>query len=94
MFCLPKTAWPPTLDAIRESKANLKLHLHRRAFQHMDRIKPGATIRVESGLVWLTKSRDLQDYMLRAGHSVVVGKRANVLIEALSDADVTILSAN
>ena len=82
------------MDTIRETKANLKLHLHRRAFQHFNHVKPGATIRVESGLVWLTKSRDLQDYMLRPGHTVVVSKRANVLIEALSEADVTILSAN
>ncbi len=82
------------MDAICEPKANLKLHLHRRAFQHLNRVKPGATIRVESGLVWLTKSKDMQDYMLRPGHSVIVCNRANVLIEALSEADVTILTAN
>ncbi len=82
------------MEPISEQKANLKLHLHRRAFQHLNRIKPGATIVVEKGLVWLTKSKDLQDYMLRPGHSVVVNSRASVLIEALSDADVTILSAN
>ena len=82
------------MDAIRESKANLKLHLHRRAFHHMNRIKPGMTVRCESGLVWLTKSSDLQDYMLRPGASMIVGKRANVLIEALSDADVSIVYPN
>lgn len=82
------------MEAIREPKANLKLQLHRRAFQHLNRVKPGATIRVEKGLVWLTKSKDLQDYMLRPGHSVVVSRHANVLIEALSDAEVTVLSQN
>jgi hypothetical protein len=82
------------MDTIREPKANLKLHLHRRAFHHMNRIKPGMTVRCENGLVWLTKSRDLQDYMLRPGVSMVVGKRTDVLIEALSDADVTILYPN
>ena len=82
------------MDAIRETKNNLKLHLHRRAFQRLNHVKPGATIRVENGLVWLTKSKDMQDYMLRPGRSVVVGRNSNVLIEALSDADVTILSQN
>lgn len=82
------------MDTIREQKADLKLHLHRRAFHHMNRIKPGMTVRCEGGLVWLTKSRDLQDYMLRPGRSLVVSKRADVLIEALSEADVTILYPN
>lgn len=82
------------MDTTREPKANLKLHLHRRAFHHLSRIKPGMTVRCEDGLVWLTKSKDLQDYMLRPGTSMVVGKRANILIEALSDADVTIVYPN
>jgi hypothetical protein len=82
------------MDTIREPKANLKLHLHRRAFQHLNHVKPGMTIRVESGLVWMTKSKDLQDYMLRPGSTIEMSRDANVLIEALSDADVTILSNN
>lgn len=82
------------MDAIREPKNNLKLHLHRRAFHHMNRIKPGMTVRCEDGLVWLTKSSDLRDYMLRPGHSMVVSKRADVLIEALSEAEVTIVYPN
>lgn len=82
------------MNAIREPQKNLKLHLHRRAFHHLGRIKPGMTVRCEDGLIWLTKSRDPQDYMLRPGHSMVIGKRSNVLIEALSEADVTIISPN
>ena len=82
------------MNAIREPEKKLKLHLHRRAFHHMNRIKPGMTVRCEDGLVWLTKSRDLQDYMLRPGTSMVVGKRANILIEALSEAEVTIIYPN
>lgn len=82
------------MDTIREPKANLKLHLHRRAFHRVNRIKPGMTVRCERGLVWLTKSSDLRDYMLRPGNSMVLPKRANVLIEALSDADVSIIYPN
>lgn len=82
------------METAHEHNTKTKLHLHRRAFQHINHVKPGMTIRVESGLVWLTKSHDLQDYMLRPGHSLVVDDRTNVLIEALSEADVTILSQN
>ena len=82
------------MNTIREPEKKLKLHLHRRAFHHMNRIKPGMTVRCEDGLVWLTKSRDLQDYMLGPGTSMVVGKRANILIEALSEAEVTIIYPN
>ncbi len=78
-----------------EQKANIKLHLHRRAFHHVNKFKPGMTVVCEKGIVWLTESSNPQDYMLRAGHQVVVGKRSNVLLEALSaDADIRILYPN
>ena len=82
------------MNTIREPKTATKLHLPRRAFHHMNRIKPGMTVRCEDGLVWLTKSSDMRDYMLRPGASMEVGKRTDVLIEALSEADVTILYPN
>jgi hypothetical protein len=82
------------MNTVRDQKAKMKLHLHRRAFHHVNKIKPGMTVVCEQGLVWLTKSRDPQDYMLRSGSSMVVGKRADVLIEALSDADVSIFYPN
>ena len=76
-------------------KANLKLHLHRRAFHHVNKIKPGMTVVCEKGLVWLTESSNLQDYMLQPGARMVVGKRADILLEALSeDADVSIVYPN
>ncbi len=78
-----------------EQKANLKLHLHRRAFHHFNKIKPGMTVVCEKGVVWLTESSNAQDYMLRPGHQVIVGKRADVLLEALSaDADISIIYPN
>ena len=82
------------MNTVRDQKAKMKLHLHRRAFHHVNKIKPGMTVVCEQGLVWLTKSRDLQDYMLRHGAQVVIGNRADVLIEALSDADVSIFYPN
>jgi hypothetical protein len=82
------------MNTVRDQKTKMKLHLHRRAFHHVNKIKPGMTVVCEQGLVWLTKSSDLQDYMLRRGASVVIGKRADVLIEALNDADVSIFYPN
>jgi len=82
------------MNTVRDQKTKMELHLHRRAFHHMNKIKPGMTVACEQGLVWLTKSHDLQDYMLRPGKSMVVGKRADVLIEALSDAEVSIFYPN
>ena len=82
------------MNTTQTQKADIKLHLHRRAFQHLNRIKPGMSVVCERGLVWLTKSNDVRDYMLRPGASFVVGKRADVLMEALSDAEVSIISSN
>ena len=82
------------MNTVRDQKAKMKLHLHRRAFHHVNKIKPGMTVVCEQGLVWLTKSSDLKDYVLRPGNAMVVGKRANVLIEAMSDADVSIFYPN
>lgn len=82
------------MNATREPQKNIRLHLHSRAFHHANSNKPGMTVRCEGGLVWLTNSNDLQDYMLRPGHSMVVAKRSDVLIEALSEADITIIYPN
>ncbi|MEW5940065.1 MAG: DUF2917 domain-containing protein [Chloroflexota bacterium] len=83
------------MNANLVKKADLKLHLHRRAFHHVNKTRPGMTVVCEKGLVWLTESNDLEDYMLRPGLSMVVGKRADVLMEALSDdAEVSIVYPN
>lgn len=83
------------MNTVNNKKADLKLHLHRRAFHHVNKTKPGMTIVCEKGLVWLTESSDLQDYMLQPGATMVVDKHANMLIEALSDdADISIIYPN
>lgn len=74
--------------------AKLDLHLHRRAFYHVAKVNPGMTVACEEGLVWVTEANNPQDYMLRPGRSMVIRKRGDVLIEALSDAEVSIVNPN
>jgi hypothetical protein len=82
------------MNTVQDKKANLKLHLHRRAFHHMNKIKPGMKVVCEQGVVWLTKASDPKDYMLQQGASMVIGGKSDVLLEALSDADVSIINPN
>jgi hypothetical protein len=42
----------------------------------------------------LTESDNLQDYALKAGHSVVIRKKGKVLIEAVDEANLHIIYPN
>lgn len=77
-----------------DPKANHSLRIHNGTAHHLQGIKPGVTITCDQGIVWLTESDNRQDYMLRPGHSVTICRRGEVVIEALSDAAVTIISPN
>jgi len=54
---------------------------------------PGVAIRCRSGLVWITAERDRNDYVLRAGESMVVLSGGRVLIEAERDSELELLPA-
>ncbi|MFZ5880216.1 MAG: DUF2917 domain-containing protein [Chloroflexota bacterium] len=82
------------MNTTREKSTRLNLHLHRRAFHHVAKVEPGMTVSCEQGLVWLTEANNAQDYTLRPGHSVVLLARGEVLIEALSDAELSIIHPN
>jgi len=73
---------------------NATLKLRQRGFFRAPEITPGTTLVCEQGIVWLTQSDDYKDYMLKPGDSLVVSKKSNVLIEALSDARLSILHNN
>jgi hypothetical protein len=64
-----------------------KYHLRRRDFQRMHKIKPGATLQCDAGLLWVTQTGDRQDYILLPGDKMTVNKRGKVLVEAMRDAD-------
>ena len=73
---------------------NTYLQLDRRDFFRAQKITPGTTVICEKGILWLTQSDDLKDYMLKPGDKLVVSKKSNVLIEALSEARVSIVNPN
>lgn len=82
------------MNTTHQKNTRLNLHLHRRAFHHVTKVEPGLTVSCEQGLVWLTEANNAQDYTLRPGHSVVLLARGEVLIEALSDAELSIIHPN
>jgi hypothetical protein len=77
-----------------KNASNTSLQLQRRDFFRAQKINPGTTVICEKGILWLTQSDDLKDYMLKPGDSLVVSKKSNVLIEALSEARVSIVNPN
>ena len=78
----------------RNTPANTSLKLQRRGFHRVGAAKPGMTVVCEQGILWLTQSNDHRDYMLRPGESMVLGERKSILIEAMSDARVSIVYPN
>jgi hypothetical protein len=75
-------------------QAPTTLQLPRRSFHRALKAQPGTTVVCEQGILWLTQSEDFKDYFLRPGEQMVIEKKGNVLIEALSTARVSIVSAN
>jgi hypothetical protein len=70
------------------------LQLQRRGFFRAPKIDPGTTVVCEQGLLWLTQSDDLKDYVLNPGDQLVVSKKSNILIEAMSEARLSIVYSN
>ncbi len=57
-------------------------------------VKPGTTVHCEKGILWLTQLGDYSDYMLNPGEQLTISKPSNVLIEAMSEARISILHSN
>jgi hypothetical protein len=70
------------------------LQLPRRSFHRALKTQPGTTVVCEQGIQWLTQSEDFKDYLLKPGETLVINKKGNVLIEALSTARVSIVNPN
>jgi hypothetical protein len=82
------------MNLTRERQTNFNLKLQRRGFHRVGTQKTGMTVVCEKGILWLTQSNDLRDYMLRPGDSLIINKRSHVLIEAMSEAHVSIVYPN
>ena len=77
-----------------QKPANTTLALQRRGFFRAQKTNPGTTVICEQGILWLTQSNDLKDYMLRPGDKLVVNQKSTVLIEAMSEARLSIVNSN
>ena len=63
------------------------IHLGRRDFQHINKIKPGSELSCDAGVLWVTQTGDRKDYILLPGERMVVTTRGKVLVEAMREAD-------
>jgi hypothetical protein len=73
---------------------NVSISLHPHQVENLKDVEPGMTVVCDKGLLWLTESNNLQDYALKAGHSVVIRKKGKVLIEAVDEANLHIIYPN
>lgn len=70
------------------------LKLQRQDILQAKNIEAGTTVLCETGILWLTQPDDYTDYMLEPGDRLTVSKQSNVLIEALSEARISIVHSN
>jgi hypothetical protein len=82
------------MNQTTHQKTETTLEIQPRGFFRAQKIDPGTTVVCEQGLLWLTQSNDFQDYMLKPGDTLVVSQKSSVLIEALSEARVSIVNPN
>jgi hypothetical protein len=73
---------------------NSTLELHPNNFVKAKNIEPGTTVICDKGILWLTLSEDYHDYMLQSGEKIVINEKHNILIEALSEAGLSIVYPN
>jgi hypothetical protein len=50
----------------------------------------GYVIHVECGCIWLTRSKDRHDYILKRSDKIILDKHESAVIEALKDSCLTI----
>jgi hypothetical protein len=74
------------------TNGNEKQHLDRRDIFRIKKMRPGMALSCEKGILWVTQSGDLRDYLLTPGQNLVIKKHGRVLIEALRDVDFKIVS--
>jgi hypothetical protein len=73
---------------------NISLNLQVHQIQKLVGVIPGTIISCDKGIVWITESDNPQDYALRPGHSVVIRKKGDVLIEGVNASDLHISYPN
>ena len=79
---------------ITEKDKNMSISLRPHQIRKLGGVTPGTTVVCDKGIIWLTESNVRQDFALKAGKHVVIGKRSDVLIEAVNEADLRIIYPN
>jgi hypothetical protein len=63
------------------------IHLRRRNYKRINKIKPGSELLCDNGVLWVTQTGDRKDYILLPGDTMTVTNRGIVLVEAMREAD-------
>jgi hypothetical protein len=70
------------------------LKLSPQAVHSATKIEAGTTFVCEKGIIWLTQANDVKDYLLQPGDKLVINKRNSVMLQAMSEAHVSIITPN
>jgi hypothetical protein len=82
------------MATLQEKDKNISISLHPHQLKKLGGLTPGTTVVCDKGIIWLTESNVRQDFALKPGKHVVIGKKSDVLIEALNEADFHIIYPN
>ncbi len=69
-----------------------KLHLDKNDIFQIKKTRPGMELSCEKGILWVTQSGDIRDYLLAPGQNLVIKNQGSVLIEALREVEFKISS--
>jgi hypothetical protein len=77
-----------TLNRVRNAKFDFELSHDK--LQLITDYKPGTVILCHRGVLWVTQSGDLEDYVLEPGREFTSDQPGDVLIQAIRDAALSI----
>ena len=66
--------------------------MHRGSMHRIPSIQRGTTVVCEHGVLWLTQTGDPMDHFLLPGQRYTLKKRGKVLVEAMREASVSIIT--
>lgn len=78
------------MERIFIEKPETELRLSGRGLYDLLDYRPGTVIFCKKGIVWVTQTNDLEDYILYPGDAFVSDRRGKVIIQAMRDAAVRI----
>jgi hypothetical protein len=76
---------------IRPRTHKLELILKKHQLLALDEIQPKMAIECKEGVIWVTRTGEQQDYVLRAGRHYVPKGQGMLVIEAIADSCVDIV---